>query len=134
MKRILLAYDGSDPSRRAAEQAAFLAAKQEAALNVLVVGELAPGGYGGVAPVVDPEIYEGVAAEGLELVRGAVPDATAKVVWGKPGDEIVEAAEEGRYDAVIMGHRGKGGLGTLLLGSVAKHVIDRAPCSVLVVR
>jgi nucleotide-binding universal stress UspA family protein len=134
MKRILLAYDGSEPSRRAADQVALLAAKQPASITVLVVGELAPSGYGSVSPVVEPEVYEGVAAEGLERVRNAVPEADARVVWGRPGEAIVEAAREGKYDLVVVGHRGKGGLATLLLGSVAKHVIDHAPCSVLVVR
>jgi nucleotide-binding universal stress UspA family protein len=134
MKRILLAYDGSEPSRRAADQVALLAANEQAHVTVLVVGELAPGGYGGVSPVVDAEVYAQVAAEGRERVQGACADADTLVVWGRPAEEIVKAAETDKSDAIAMGHRGKGGLASLLLGGVAKQVIDHAHCSVLVVR
>lgn len=134
MKRILLAYDGSEPSCRAADQVALLAANQKAHVTVVVVGELAPGGYGSVAPVVEPEVYEQVAAEGRDRVRATGADADTQVVWGRPGEEIVKAAEADQYDAIALGHRGRGGLASLLLGGVAKHVIDHAHCSVLVVR
>jgi nucleotide-binding universal stress UspA family protein len=35
---------------------------------------------------------------------------------------------------IAIGHRSRGRLAGLLGGSVAKHVIDTAPCAVLVVR
>jgi len=134
MKRILLAYDGSGPSSRAADQVALVAANQKAHVLVLVVGEVAPGGFGSVTPVVEPEVYDQVAAEGAEHMRAAGIEAETRVVWGRPVDEILRAADEDRCDAIVMGHRGRGGLASLLLGGVAKHVIDHAHCSVLVVR
>lgn len=134
MKRILLAYDGSDPSKHAASRAADLARHLGATVTVLVVGELMESGYGTVLPVVEAEVYDGVAEEGAQLIRDAGAQADAQVVWGRPADKIVETAAEQGAETVVVGHRGRGGLQSLLLGSVAKHVIDHAPCSVLVVR
>ena len=37
-------------------------------------------------------------------------------------------------DLIAIGHRSRGRLAGLLIGSVAKDVIDSAPCPVLVVR
>ncbi len=134
MKRILLAYDGSEPAKHAAIRAADLARHLDATVTVLVVGELMESGYGTVLPVVEAEVYDGVAEEGAQAVRDAGAPAEAQVAWGRPADKIVETAGEQGAEMVVIGHRGLGGLKSLLLGSVAKHVIDHAPCSVLVVR
>lgn len=134
MSRILLAYDGSEPSRHAARQAADLARHQQASLELLVVGELAPSGYGTETPIVEPEVFTEVATEGVELLRSLGVSAQGHVVWGRPGERIVKAAEVGGHDTIVVGHAGHNRLEALLLGSVAKYVIDHAHCSVLVVR
>ncbi|MCC2670834.1 MAG: UspA protein [Armatimonadetes bacterium] len=134
MHKLLLAYDGSETSQHAAASAVELARVKNAAVEVLVVGEVAPSGYGSASPIVEPEVYEQVAAEGVERLRAAGVEARGKVAWGSPGEVIVEKAGEERYDAIVMGHRGHGVLSSLLLGSTAKYVMDHAHCSVLVVR
>jgi nucleotide-binding universal stress UspA family protein len=134
MPRILLAYDGSEASRHAAKQAADLAVHEATQVDVLVVGELAPSGYGTETPIVEAEVFTEVATEGVELLRSLGISAHGHVVWGRPAEEIVKAAEVGGYGTIVLGHAGRGRLEGLLLGSVAKHVIDHAHCSVLVVR
>lgn len=134
MHPILLAYDGSEPAKHAAARAADLALHQKASVAVLVVGEMMESGYGTVLPVVEPEVYDGVAAEAVELMKQAGVEAEPLVAWGRPAEKIVEVAAEQGAGIVVMGHRGSGGLKSFLLGSVAKHVIDHVPCSVLVVR
>jgi len=47
---------------------------------------------------------------------------------------ILDLAKRERVDLVVMGSHGRTGLGKLLMGSVASHVVAHAPCSVLVVR
>ena len=53
---------------------------------------------------------------------------------GHPADKIAETARDGKYDMIIMGNRGRGGLKKLLLGSVSNAVIQETEASVLVVK
>jgi nucleotide-binding universal stress UspA family protein len=64
-----------------------------------------------------------------ELV--AVP-VTVEAVIGAPGRVLVEAAAGA--DELVLGHRGRGALGSALLGSVGLHCVLYAPCPVTVVR
>ncbi|MFN3652997.1 MAG: universal stress protein [Armatimonadota bacterium] len=134
MNHLLLAYDGSEPSRRAAAQAAELARCLGAQVTVLVVGELVPSGYDAVVPVSPAEEFERLAEEGAALVREAGAPAEPRVEWGDPVELIPRTADELGAEPIVLGHRGRGGLSSLLLGSVAKQVMDHARRSVLVVR
>ena len=48
--------------------------------------------------------------------------------------EIVEMAQVGGFDLIIMASLGRSGLADMLLGSTAERVVRHAPCPVLVVR
>jgi nucleotide-binding universal stress UspA family protein len=54
--------------------------------------------------------------------------------FGDPAAVICRRAEELGADLLVLGSRGLGMLDRLLLGSVNSAVVQRAPCSVLVVR
>lgn len=56
------------------------------------------------------------------------------VTSGAPADTIVSFAEREGIDLIAMGHTGHSQLVTLVLGSVARRVIDTANCPVLIVR
>jgi len=49
---------------------------------------------------------------------------------GDPGKVIVKEAEEWGADLIVMGSHRYGPLKRMIMGSVAKYVMDRAPCSV----
>ena len=53
---------------------------------------------------------------------------------GDPAEEIVNAAKEGKFQMIVLGHRGRSATSMLLLGSVAQKVVRHACCSTLVVR
>jgi len=53
---------------------------------------------------------------------------------GDAGRAIVAEALEWGADYVVMGAHGRTALATVALGSVARYVVEHAPCSVLVVR
>jgi nucleotide-binding universal stress UspA family protein len=52
---------------------------------------------------------------------------------GAPGEQIVHRAQELVADLIVMGTHGWSGVVRWMLGSVAHHVIQTAPCPVLTV-
>ena len=53
------------------------------------------------------------------------------VLNGSPYAEIVEKAARIKANMIVMGSRGRTGLGRILVGSVAEKVVRHAPCPVL---
>lgn len=53
---------------------------------------------------------------------------------GKPGEEILKAAEEERADLIILGHGGRKGLNRFITGDVAKEVEAGSKAAVLVAK
>ena len=63
---------------------------------------------------------------------GKVPEVTVTVAKGNPAEELVKAARGA--DMLVVGSRGSGGFGRLLMGSVSSQVTHHAECPVMVVR
>ena len=130
--RILLAYDGFEHSRHALEEAAKLAAEGKGEIIVLsVVPPDARGSKSGGHVMLRPHAHEDVARAHAYLRELGLP-SEMKMEAGDPAEEIVAEATTGGYDVVVVGSRGHGALGRLLLGSVSTEVVARAPCPVLV--
>ncbi|MCC6139673.1 MAG: universal stress protein [Nitrospira sp.] len=53
---------------------------------------------------------------------------------GNPAKEILKAAKTHKADVIVMGAKGLGAIGRMLLGSVSTRVVQHSTCSVLVVR
>jgi nucleotide-binding universal stress UspA family protein len=56
-----------------------------------------------------------------------------RLVQGAPGEQIVHRAQERSADLIVMGTHGWSGVVRWMLGSIAQHVIQTAPCPVLTV-
>ena len=86
------------------------------------------------------EIDPNAAREAIEKVRKRAdgPDLKYPVETllrqGLPAEEITLTAQEKGCDLIVMGTHGRSGLGRLLMGSVAEHVLPRANCPVLLVK
>ncbi|ELZ96726.1 UpsA domain-containing protein [Haloferax mucosum ATCC BAA-1512] len=138
--RIIVPIDGSDGSERVAVHAAALAAVHGAELHGVYVVNA-----GSFAGLPMESSWEGVddllrsdAEAALELLRRTaeaqnVPVET-HVLEGSPSREIVEFAERGDCDLIVMGTHGRGGIDRLLLGSVAEKVVRASNVPVLTVR
>ena len=57
-----------------------------------------------------------------------------EVIEGRPASCVVEDAALFGADLIVIGSRGHGTIGSMLLGSVSAEVVDHAPCPVLVAR
>jgi len=69
-----------------------------------------------------------------EQARGADLEVEFHVLEGHPVESLLEFSWQGDFDHIVVGHRRKGMFERLLMGSVARQVVDLARCSVTVVR
>lgn len=84
-------------------------------------------------------IHVGVKTDELEaklneiLKRHCADLQRIKTIWkvGKPAKTILKTCEEEKVDLLVLGALKKEGLLTYYLGSVARKVIRKSPCSVL---
>jgi nucleotide-binding universal stress UspA family protein len=60
--------------------------------------------------------------------------ATTRLLSGDAADEIVACADSIRADLIVIGSRGLGALGRMILGSVSRAVLHETRVPVLVVR
>ena len=140
MKKILIATDGSPPSREASAFGLELAQEHAAEVTFLHV-----------VPALDREYANGIGLPAavlhridevdrrpleaaLALAAERHVDATAELLAGEPVDEIVAYADSMDADLIVLGSRGRGAIATALLGSVSRGVLHEAHRPVLVVR
>jgi nucleotide-binding universal stress UspA family protein len=131
VKRILVPLDGSRLSEAVLPLAEALARDYEASL--LLVRALRPAG----SPEAEVEAQETAEA----YLRTMAADLTGrgravdwKVWYDDPARAIADAARYNGVDLIAMSTHGRGGLGRLMLGSVAEAVVRQAPVPVLLVR
>ncbi len=53
---------------------------------------------------------------------------------GDPAERIIHHAEQGGFDLLVLGHKGRSRAQRFLLGSTSDKVVDHAPCSTLIVK
>jgi len=66
--------------------------------------------------------------------ENGVKNIDTKIAVGPVAEEIVRAAEEGRFSTIVVGTAGSGGIKRALMGSAAKKVVLHAHCPVVVIR
>jgi nucleotide-binding universal stress UspA family protein len=62
----------------------------------------------------------------------ALQPASVRLERGDPVERLVAAAVEGNAELLVVGSRGRGRVGSALLGSVSTGVVAAAPCPVIV--
>jgi nucleotide-binding universal stress UspA family protein len=141
---ILLAVDGSEQARAAAEAAAEISSSTGSGLHVAFVMPTAEHLYG--HHYYSRELQESIREQAEGEVRKFLED---QVVWledhggkvedthtavGRPDAEIVKLAEDLGVGLTVVGSRGLGGVRRALVGSVSDSVVRHAHGPVLVVR
>jgi nucleotide-binding universal stress UspA family protein len=134
--RVLVATDGSRDARAAV--AATLACPWPAGTRVqgmVARGRAvhAPDWPPAVWAVLDQGL-ERVAADARRALGRRWPDAEVVIVDRSPVEAILSQARRLGAGAIVLGWRGHGVFRRLLMGSVSRGVVRRAPCPVLVVR
>ena len=144
---IVVGIDGSPASkaglRWAAEEAALRAARLVVihAWSFVPPAPLAEPGlvpmpaidYAGTIEAERNAVVEELDAEFAEVFPGGVPASVErKLVEGDAGEALEDASRDA--DLVVVGSRGRSGIAAALLGSVSRHVLDKAACPVVVVK
>jgi nucleotide-binding universal stress UspA family protein len=131
MKRILVAYDGTEPSRRALETAAELAHAFGASVAVVSVVPL-HGGRIGIDPWDDRSVHARELIEAKNLLREKGVEARLIEPVGETAPTIERVAREGDFDTIVLGSRGLGPIERVLQGSVSQHIVTHADATVVV--
>ena len=151
-EKILVPIDGSKPSADALVRALELAkihGSEVEILHVMTFSEDIPAEnpqtmtkWGSPPEWVDDYMTkvrkndEDMLNNALRHAKTVVPDAkvTTKLLIGGPGEAIIDEAEQGGFDLIVIGSRGLGGLKELFLGSVSHQVVNGSRIPVLVVK
>ena len=137
MENLVVAYDGSEESLRAARSAVELSAAFKGKLTFLhVVPPIVLPGDAPWTSLSQIEDAQLLAAETLlsGLKRQLGVEAETLVRRGPPADTIVEVASALPDCLVVLGSKGKGAVKRLLVGSVADRVVHLSHGPVLIVR
>lgn len=136
---VVVGFDGSGPARSALEWAWREAATHDRPLHVVRAWTIPTAlAEVGTPDGVVPSMAECAAAltartrrtiDEIAAAEGTAPVVHVHVVHGQAPD-VLDAAVRGA-DLVVVGHRGHN-LWTLVLGSVATHVLEHARCPVVV--
>jgi nucleotide-binding universal stress UspA family protein len=135
MNTILIGTDGSPSASAALDFAIELCQDTGAKLEVLAVRPHLPVRGGGVPvnEVEEPVGAQHIAQRAAERARAAGVEATPRADHGVPEKVIADAARSLGADLVIVGSRGLGTIGSLLMGSVSRSLVQHAEVPVTVV-
>lgn len=140
MERLLVATDGSQPAQDAVQMAASIAERFGAELEIAYV----------IPPVVIPPESYSAALDAIETerelearalldkaaneVRSTVAGVRTVILRGPVADALVDHADAFDAQLVVVGSRGQGAIGRVLLGSVSDRLVHTCRRPVLVVR
>jgi nucleotide-binding universal stress UspA family protein len=118
---VVAGVDGSQPSLQALKVALVEARLRHRPLRVIHVGRRAAG------------LEISALKEVTAIAGGSVGvDITVQTLSGRPARVLARVA--GPEGLVVVGARGRGAVGSILLGSTSRRLVGDAPCPVVVVR
>lgn len=139
--KVLLAVDGSKDTKK---MLAYLTTHENllGSAPKFVVLNVQPAVPGGAAKFAGKETVIAYHLAEAEDVLGPVTkfldhhnmSYTSSYRVGHAAEEILRVAKKAKVDLIVMGSRGRGTIGSLLLGSVAQSVLSASEVPVMVVR
>lgn len=146
--RVLLAWDGSSCAAGAADLLCAWPVFAGSSIRVVSVADIEVPWWTGFPEPGSPELmpifieaadasrrhHDELALEMTDTLRAAGLRAAADRREGDAATEILARANATKTDLIVMGTHGRTGLARLVIGSVARNVLQHATCSVLIVR
>jgi len=155
IKKILYPTDMSETSNHALGYAASLANRYDALITIIhVIKDVLPSSENLVTNVIGnskwQELLSRNKTEVVEKIRrrldkfceetqaelSSCPFLMDEVIVkiGNPVEEIIQEADQKKYDMIIMGAHGHGAIAGAVMGSVSRRVVRRSTTPVMVVR
>lgn len=146
MKKLLIAYDGSEASKKAVELGIKCSNKDDEIILLTVIpAELSESSFTkmllptiDLSSIVKSGSFKERAMDSLsklsEDIKPKISKIDISVESGDPADEILLSAKKNMVDLIVLGYKGYGKEGRFLLGSVTDKVVRYAGVSVLVAR
>jgi nucleotide-binding universal stress UspA family protein len=144
IKKIMIATDGSDTSKKAAMIGIDIAHRANGSITAVYVMEILrlahlPGFA--TLPGLKEKILQLMQEEGQQATQFVEDQASIMTVpcqkvlaQGSPSEELLKISQEQGIDLLIMGNLGRTGMEKILLGSVAEKVVLRSSIPVLLVK
>jgi nucleotide-binding universal stress UspA family protein len=136
VETIVVAYDDSEPSKRALERAIELAKAFGSKLLVTSVApimEAAGRSTGPLDPTDLPQKHRAELEQAASVITAAGVSAALVPAVGHPAEAIVQVARENGAQLIVVGTRELGFAQRLLGQSTSDAVVHRARCDVLIV-
>ncbi len=154
MKKILVPVDGSNASISAVKKAIDLGRQFNSEIKLLSVVKASEhraknenlwSAVDGSAIVNSAELEDKLESKYIENSEMLLKQIVTKldfrgtkveteVLTGDPFEKIIETAQKGYYDLIVMGNRGFSKIKRFFVGSVTQKVISESPCPVLVIK
>lgn len=142
-RKLVVAYDGSDLSKKALKEAKLQAAgKTDSEVHIIsIISQAGPSTNKVFARVIQKELAEDLRPE-LQTVKetfeaadiAAITDIVIDHSQNNPAMKLCEYAEEHDADLIVAGSRGLGSVRKFLLGSVSNSIVQHAECPVLIIK
>ncbi|HUT06337.1 MAG TPA: universal stress protein [Nitrosopumilaceae archaeon] len=136
INNILVPLDGSKDSIRGLDKAISIAKQSDGVITGINVVTVAPTL---ASSVINYKKFLTKKAE--EMLDSAKKNCekqdvkfSSKILYGSPASKIAEFAEKEKFDVVVVGSRGIGGIKGAILGSVANTIVHKSKVSVLIVK
>jgi nucleotide-binding universal stress UspA family protein len=133
IKRIIIPVDNTEDSKKAVERGAFLAKLLGVNAKIITVNDT----HQFISSVILEEKLKKETDAFLESFKKIAEEFGVKIetqlITGKPAEEIIKFANED--DLIIMAHHDRTkGIDKAIEKSVSREVVQRAPCSVFIVK
>ena len=128
--RLIVAYDFSDPARRAFELAVFMGRQLEAAVHVVTVLDTKESDADTASKELE-DLRQLLEMRTCGTVKADDVELECHALVGEPADAIVAMAREMDAPLIICGTTGKGAVARTLLGSVSHELVHKSGAIVM---
>jgi nucleotide-binding universal stress UspA family protein len=137
ISKILVPLDGSKNSFTGLDKAIYIARQCGSTITGLNVISIYPQHLGDLVSPLRVRLYQDAEkfmekAKFISAQNGVV--FHHKIIYGDPKLDILNITKQNKFDLIIIGSRGLGGIKEALLGSVSNFIVHKSHVPVLVVK